>query len=638
MENEEFMQKVETEMNEIESARGIHKRGDLFAMWFGRDVLGYEEEDVAESYHIGAAGDEKIDLGIIDDEQEIIFVVQVKYSSNPANTQFNRDHIDEVLTALRRLDDEPNIGNERRREFASQYHRKKNDYPTRLIFVGFGKLVGDTRDYAKNKNVKVYDFDRLKDEYSRLENPAEFRTPDYVTFPISGKTYLKFQDIFLLTVNVNKIYEAFKRHGPGLLEENLRYKLSSSKKWKIAEDIKTTIKDRPDKFLILNNGINMVCERVEERGENLFLYDPQIVNGCQTVYGIYDTIEDQDHGEIENAFVAVKVVQTDDGDLRKKITFAANKQNPILPRDFKSIDHLQESIQRAFNNKSIFYERKRGEWDLLRREGRHSTFRIRGQIYRKLDNVLCGQLYLSLAGDPATAKNKKDLIFNDPQHYETIFDYDNRDWSSMGLINPKLLNGINKFIDDIIFAYGIYVLTSSIGKHTYREKKERFSDKNNPVFKEVSRKEFLKGYWDFYVVRIFHYIVEHYAGDDSTKRYELRKKLIGDYLNNTDEVNRIFEPPRQISQYFNVDEDLSRADILDPDSPSRQYPLFGKWFSSLEQIVYDMVSDDMDRPDWKNFNNYFHKRRDTLEKILERLLKILVSSRQRRIDFPEEIV
>jgi len=636
MEDREFIQKVEGVMNEIENTRGIHNRGDLFAIWFGTYILGYEEDDVAELYHIGGSGDEKIDLGIIDDEQEIIFVVQVKYSSDPDRAIFNRDHIDEVLTALRRLENEPNIGNDRRRRFARQYHQKKDKYPTRLIFVCLGKLTTDAKNYAKDKNVKIYDFERLKQEYSRLENPAEFRIPEYVSFPIAGESYLKYGDTIIFIVDVNKIYDVFKKYGPGLLEENIRYKLSTTKKWKIAEDIKETLRNKPDKFLILNNGINMVCGQVEERDERLLLYEPQIVNGCQTVYGIYETIED--YGKIEDAYVVVKVVQTHDRELREKITFAANYQNPILPRDLKSNDYWQRSIQRAFEDKSIFYERKRGEWDLLRRERRHGRFRIRGQIYRKIDNVLCGQLYLSLAGDPATAKNKKELIFSDPQYYETIFDYDNRDWSSIGLTDPKLLNGIDRFIDDLIFAYGVYKLTSSIGKYIYREKKERFSDKNNPVYREVSRKEFLKGYWDFYVVRIFHYIVEHYAGNDEGKRYELRKKLVGDYLHDSNALNRLFEPHRQVSRYFNVDEDLSRADILDPDNPSREYPLFGKWFSSLEQIVYDIVRDEMDKPDWKNFNYYFYKKRDTLDNIIGRLMRILVSSRQRRLDFPVDLL
>lgn len=351
MEDQKFIKIIENKMNEIEENRGIHNIGDLFAIWFGRDILGYEEEEIAELYHIGGTGDEKIDLGIVDDDQGIIFVVQVKYSSNPLRARFNRDDIDEVLTALRRLEEEPNIGNQRRREFAQQYHRKKNEYAVRSIFVGFGQLIEKARDYARNKNVKVYDFDRLKEEYIRLENPAEFRTPEYISFPLSKGSYLKYRDAIILTVNVNKVYDAFKRYGPGLLEENLRYRLSSSRKWKIAEDIQDTLRRQPDKFFILNNGINMVCERAEQRGEELLLYAPQIVNGCQTVYSIYNTIED--FGEIENASVIVKVVQTDEKDLRRKITFAANYQYPIIPRDFKSNDHLQQSIQRAFINKGI---------------------------------------------------------------------------------------------------------------------------------------------------------------------------------------------------------------------------------------------------------------------------------------------
>ena len=126
------------------------------------------------------------------------------------------------------------------------------------------------------------------------------------------------------------------------------------------------------------------------------------------------------------------------------------------------------------------------------------------------------------------------------------------------------------------------------------------------VLKELVKKEFLKGYWNLYVVRIFHYIIEHYAQQNNRKRRELRVKLLGNYLEEREALNAFFLPNKEISEKFSLDEELSRADILDPRNPSSEYPLFGKWFSSLEQIVYGIIRRAMDSPEWKNFNHYFH--------------------------------
>ncbi len=637
MREDEFVRRVREELEEIRETTGRYNEGDLFAIWFGKEILGYEMEQVAETYHIGGRGDEKIDLGIIDDEQEMVFVVQAKYSTEPLRRQFGKNCVDEVWLALQKLEREPDIGNSRRREFARRYRQKKNiGYQVRPVLVCFGKLSPAARNYAAKKDIQVYDFERLKEEYERLKNPAEFKTPQYLRLPVTGKNYLKYRDVLVLIADVNDIYNAFKKHGPGLFEENLRYKLSNTSKWRIAEDIKTTLREAPDKFLVLNNGINIVCKEAQAKNKMLILYEPQIVNGCQTVYGIYDTIESCGGQKIKNAYVVVKIVETTDRRLQERITFAANYQYPILPRDFKSNDRWQVAIQRAFNEKFIFYERKRGEWELMGCEGKRGRFRVRGQVYRKLDNELSGQLYLALAGEPAVAKNKKSLIFNDPQYYKTLFEYENRDWSEIGISEPMLRDGLEEFVDDIIFAYGIYKFVLSIGKYTYKQKLALFEGSDsNPVYNEVRKKEFLCGYWSFYVVRLFHYIVERYVSGNDKKRYELRRRLIGDYLNSKDELSRLFEPFKKIAQYFHVDESLQRADILDPDSPSMEYPLFGKWFSSLEQIVYGVVAEAMDK-DWKNYNYFFYKKRDTLEKITNKILQIIVNSQRAREYFPEE--
>ena len=85
MTNEEFRLRVKEEMDEIGKNRGILNDGSKFEVWFATKILGEEEGVVVDEYQIGGSGDEKIDLGICDDEHEFKFIIQCKYCPNDGN-------------------------------------------------------------------------------------------------------------------------------------------------------------------------------------------------------------------------------------------------------------------------------------------------------------------------------------------------------------------------------------------------------------------------------------------------------------------------------------------------------------------------------------------------------------------------
>lgn len=118
MTNEEFRLRVKEEMDEIGKNRGILNDGSKFEVWFATKILGEEEGVVVDEYQIGGSGDEKIDLGICDDEHEFKFIIQCKYSDS--EKMYNKDEVDQILGAINRIKTCPNDGNLKRKEFVKK--------------------------------------------------------------------------------------------------------------------------------------------------------------------------------------------------------------------------------------------------------------------------------------------------------------------------------------------------------------------------------------------------------------------------------------------------------------------------------------------------------------------------------------
>lgn len=623
MEDSEFIARVQERMREIEENYAIHEEGNQFAIWFGTEVLGLKEQDVAETYHIGGGGDDKIDLGVIADDRDLKIIVQCKYHAVP--TSFNKDLVDQVRNARDRIESSPDSGNTKRKEFVKKFRISKK--PEKLIAVGFGNTTPDVYRYAIQHGVEVYDFEKLKRSYVSFINPGEAPKPSMATLRINSEHYIPYNEdnvkahVFLL--KVGELFKAVSNAGVGLFEENLRLKLKGKRATEIFEAIKNTVRERPTETVILNNGITFVCDQTILDKENgiLKLVSPQIVNGCQTSYAVFEVLEELDKGEenVEgiNAYVLTKVIESTED--VERITEATNKQNPIFPKDLRAKEQIHKDIQAKFAefipSKSIFYERREGDWMSVTERNQQGQFRIRGQRFRRLDKELGGQLYWSLMGRPDEAKNQTDLMWNNDNYHKAIFDYHSNDFSVISIAGAehKLRAGLDERVEDMFFAFAIYKLANAITSRCYRDKKKLYlpDNEDHDVYKMLLKYyEFLK-YWEFHLVRLVHFIVEWKSGENEERRRELRKNLIGPLSN----IDIFFEGPKKIAEKFNVERDLNRRAILDHNNPSDEFRVFGKWFSRLEFLTYEIVRRAMDRDDWKNMNYFFYKKLETLAKI-----------------------
>lgn len=228
MENDEFVRLVKTEMAELES-RGVRGEGDQFAVWFATKILGEDEGQTIEEYHIGGRGDNKLDIGILDDEHSAVILAQCKFSRRPLETTFNTDLAEEAKNAHDRLKSIPDAGNEKRKDFAKRFAR--TDKFARILAVGFGNVSEAAYNYAKVNKIEIYDFEKIKRRYIYHEVMEQCREPHSATFDIEPANHIA-EDIsslglrqWVFLVRVKEIYDLIREYQDGIFQMNLRFRL-----------------------------------------------------------------------------------------------------------------------------------------------------------------------------------------------------------------------------------------------------------------------------------------------------------------------------------------------------------------------------------------------------------------------------
>lgn len=119
-----------------------------------------------------------------------------------------------------------------------------------------------------------------------------------------------------------------------------------------------------DLFSVLNNGVTIVASSISPTGDNFTIRDYQIVNGCQTSNVLFNNR----HSEyINNVNVPIKIIATDDDEVKNRITLATNNQTPIKKEQLASLTSFQRSLEQYYNSYTgdsrLYYERRSKQYN-----------------------------------------------------------------------------------------------------------------------------------------------------------------------------------------------------------------------------------------------------------------------------------
>jgi len=168
-------------------------------------------------------------------------------------------------------------------------------------------------------------------------------------------------------VDATSVAQWWKEHGRNLFARNIRNFKGSTD---VNNSITATLKDQPAHFWYFNNGITILCSRVQKQvlggaSHESGVFDCQgvnIVNGAQTV-GVIGMIGESLTKPLEEARVLVRLISLEEcpEGFDKSVTRATNFQNRIDNRDFAALDPNQRRLASEFLLDGRQYAYKSGD-------------------------------------------------------------------------------------------------------------------------------------------------------------------------------------------------------------------------------------------------------------------------------------
>ncbi|MBR0669956.1 AIPR family protein [Neoroseomonas soli] len=160
----------------------------------------------------------------------------------------------------------------------------------------------------------------------------------------------------------------WSKHYPQLVEPNIRRFLGTD--MDVNSGLLNTLLNEPEHFWHYNNGLTVVCQRIERRlsagaGKTVFIvcHGAAIVNGAQTA-GSIATAHGKNPAAVQRARVQARFISVDGPEgqaLSAAITKATNTQNQITRRDFVALDPEQERLRMELGLEGVLYHFKSGE-------------------------------------------------------------------------------------------------------------------------------------------------------------------------------------------------------------------------------------------------------------------------------------
>jgi len=121
--------------------------------------------------------------------------------------------------------------------------------------------------------------------------------------------------------------------------------------------------DNPELFMVLNNGVTIVASSLKTSGNKFTIKDYQIVNGCQTSNVLFNYIKEN---EFDNLNLPLKLVYTENEDVKNSIIIATNSQIAIKREQLQAMTEFQKNLELYYNaikgDGRLFYERRSGQY------------------------------------------------------------------------------------------------------------------------------------------------------------------------------------------------------------------------------------------------------------------------------------
>jgi hypothetical protein len=194
---------------------------------------------------------------------------------------------------------------------------------------------------------------------------ATLATVGYAPFPAAPDI----ANAYVATVHARDFIDTVLKNPDGsirkkLFEENVRDFLGIDAE--VNSEISATLADvaKRDRFGIMNNGVTIVAEDVRVAGQDIYVRNFQIVNGCQTS----NMLIAEDQNINKGVSLMVKLIQADEPNVIDDIVRATNRQSKVEDAQFISTMAFLKKLELYFRARGedeanrLYFERRKGQY------------------------------------------------------------------------------------------------------------------------------------------------------------------------------------------------------------------------------------------------------------------------------------
>lgn len=305
--------------------------------------------------------------------------------------------------------------------FRKSYRRMAPKFPSLKINLVYA-FTKSTTDIHHNTKLKAKELiDKIKGLFDEAEVDFVFlgakellslaRMKPTQSFQLAFDQSLNGTNGYIALVKLPNFYRFLCGEGTeirsDLFEANVRDYQGSTE---VNQEIEKTLEgSAQDDFWWFNNGVTVLASRASSSGSTITIENPQIVNGLQTSSEIGRFFSEAEREDERT--VMVKVVASEDEEVRDKIIKATNSQNQVPLASLRATDKVQRDIEHHLKSNGLFYDRRK------------NYYKNEGMPASKIISIgLMAQAVMTLfRGEPDNARARPSSLIKDDDVYNSIF-------------------------------------------------------------------------------------------------------------------------------------------------------------------------------------------------------------------------
>ena len=468
----QILEDIDDYQNRLFAVEHIDNTPWAFNFWV-LDKLFSIDEDLIEE-HIVDFNDKGIDCFVWHEDQHDLYLIQNKFYDEGTTVSVDYVFNDFLTRSIGALEKGTYKRSPELQEIFDKYHEEPDfDVHFHLYITNntckYPALIKKAEEYNEKsvkvrRQLKIFSLNDIEELY--YKGPiAEKKAFSFKISTINKGTILNINNAeygmnlaadgrFTLApvVLIYRMLKSARDKGYALFEENIREYLGTN--GSVNKRIVDTLRDPLERnnFFFYNNGITIIADNYTsvstEGNKRVFtVFNPQIVNGCQTVNTIYETLKSLPEGKLEadfeNTFVMLKILKIpadDEGlkELYRNIVKYNNSQNAINEKAFAAAASEFKRIQAEFENKGFLVAIKQSDKHKFSKKYPKATALINSssvfqerfglQLKKTNDFVIdlekLLQVFLSFVSKPVDAiQNKSKLLRVDTTQNRAIIDF-----------------------------------------------------------------------------------------------------------------------------------------------------------------------------------------------------------------------